>query len=164
MLRMDQVHVVRHKVLREGLSQRRVASELGLSRNTVAKYVADELPERADYPARSKPVADLIAPRLQAIFDEWSARTTRKQRITSSRLLRQLREEGFVVGLTTVADWLREKRRLAAEVFIPLQYRPGDVTQVDFFDVEVEVDGLRRKVFKFLLRLMCSGFDFVWLY
>lgn len=33
MLRMDQVHVIRHKVLIEGQSIRRVARELGLSRH-----------------------------------------------------------------------------------------------------------------------------------
>ena len=32
---MDQVHVIRHKVLVEGLSARRVAREMGVSRNTV---------------------------------------------------------------------------------------------------------------------------------
>ena len=35
MLKMDQVHVVRHKVLVEGLSVRKVARELGVSRSTV---------------------------------------------------------------------------------------------------------------------------------
>jgi predicted transcriptional regulator len=39
MLKMDQVHVLRHKVLKEGQSIRRVARELGLSRNTVTKYL-----------------------------------------------------------------------------------------------------------------------------
>ena len=36
---MDHVHVVRHKVLVEGRTQRSVARELGLSRTTVGKYV-----------------------------------------------------------------------------------------------------------------------------
>ena len=39
MLKMDQVHVLRHKVLKEGQSVRRVARELGLSRSTVTKYL-----------------------------------------------------------------------------------------------------------------------------
>jgi transposase len=38
-LRVDQVHVVRHKVQVEGRSQRAVARELGLSRTTVREYV-----------------------------------------------------------------------------------------------------------------------------
>jgi response regulator of citrate/malate metabolism len=36
---MDQVHVVRHKVLIEGQSQRAVARALGLSRVTVRRYL-----------------------------------------------------------------------------------------------------------------------------
>ncbi len=39
MLRMDQIHVVRHKVLVEKQSVRAVARELKMSRNTVRKYV-----------------------------------------------------------------------------------------------------------------------------
>ena len=46
MLRMDQVHVVRHKVLVEGRTQRAVARELGLSRTTVGKYVGQAAPVR----------------------------------------------------------------------------------------------------------------------
>ncbi|MBK6847414.1 MAG: helix-turn-helix domain-containing protein [Proteobacteria bacterium] len=42
---MDQVRVLRHKVLVEGLSRREVAQQLGLSRNTVRKYVEQD--ERA---------------------------------------------------------------------------------------------------------------------
>ena len=47
MLKMDQVHVLRHKVLKEGQSIRRVARELGLSRNTVAKYLERPEPVRS---------------------------------------------------------------------------------------------------------------------
>ena len=43
---MDQVHVVRHKVLVEGLSARRVAREMGVSRNTVKRYLSQAAPAR----------------------------------------------------------------------------------------------------------------------
>ncbi len=36
---MEQVHVVRYKALVEGQSIRRVAREMGISRNTVRKYL-----------------------------------------------------------------------------------------------------------------------------
>ena len=39
MLRMDQVHVIRHKVLVEGLAIRRVAREMSVSQNTMRKYL-----------------------------------------------------------------------------------------------------------------------------
>jgi len=37
MLRMDRIHVIRHKVLVEGQSARGVARELGIARKTVVQ-------------------------------------------------------------------------------------------------------------------------------
>ena len=49
-------------------------------------------------------------------------------------------------------------------MYVPLVHRLGDEAQVDFFEVTVEVDGVRVKVWKFLMRLMYSGRDFARLY
>jgi predicted CoA-binding protein len=46
-----------------------------------------------------------------------------------------------------VAEWERQRR----EVFVPLTYRPGDLAEVDFFEVLVDVDGIRRKAWLFLM-------------
>jgi Integrase core domain len=47
---------------------------------------------------------------------------------------------------------------------VPLTYRPGDLAEVDFFEVLVDLEGARRKVWLFLMRLMYSGRDFAWIY
>ncbi len=164
MLRMDQVHVIRHKVMVEGLSIRKTAKDLGVSRNTVRRYLKVSEPVREEPRRRVRPVAEAAAPEIEQVLEDWDARSTRKQRVTGTRLHRELRKRGIVVGVTTVRAYLREKRRQAAEVFIPLIYRPGEVAQVDFFEVTVEIEGQRRKVWMFLIYLMFSGRTFGWLY
>jgi len=165
MLRVDQVHAIRHQVLIQGRSRRQVAREMGVSRNTVRRYV-DELPEpvRRESGPRPRPVFELVRPRLEELIEEWSGRTTPKQRLTGTRLHRQLLEEGLEVGVTVIRDYLRESRRERAETFIPLVHRAGDEAQVDFFEVVVEIKGERRKGWMLLIRLMYSGRDFAWLY
>src|SRR5918992_425756 len=165
MLRMDQVHVIRHKVLLEGKSVRSVAKEMGVSRNTVAKYLKNPEPRRRVARKQKRaPVMEMVAPRIEEILSEWTERTTSKQRLTGTRIHKQLVEEGYEVGITTVRDYLRERRRKRAEVFVPLVHRPGEEAQVDFFDVTVEEGGQRRKAWKFVMRLMYSGRDFLRLY
>lgn len=164
MLRMDQVHVIRHKVLIEGRSQRSVAREMGVSRNTVRKYLRVAEPRRVERERRARPVLEEVAPRLEELMTAWLPRSTRKQRITGSRLHRQLREEGFRVGVTTVRSWLREWRRQRAEVYVPLIHRAGEESQVDFFEVTVEERGCLRTAWKFVMRLPFSGRDFVRIY
>lgn len=102
MLRMDQVHIIRHKVLVEKISQREVARQLNVSRNTIAKYLAQSQPQRQNNKARSAPACQQIEARFAQLLDEWQSRTTKKQRLTGLRLHRQLREDGFAVGKTTV--------------------------------------------------------------
>jgi transposase len=164
MLGMDQVHVVRHKVLVEGRSISAVAREMQMSRNTVRKYLALSEPKRVVRHPKASPTTELVAPRIDELLQEWRGRTTPKQRITATRIHRQLVEEGYEVGVTTVRDYLREKRRRQAEVFIPLIHRPADEAQVDFFEVTVEEGGEFRKAQKFVMRLMYSGRDFLRLY
>jgi transposase len=111
MLRMDQVHVVRHKILVEGRSIRAVSRQMSISRNTIRKYLKVSEPVRVVRQKKPSPVMEMIAPRVEEILVEWRARTTAKQRITGTRIHRQLVEEGYQVGLTTVRSYLREKRR-----------------------------------------------------
>ena len=165
MLRMDQVHVIRHQVLIEGRSQRSVSREHGVSRNTVRKYVEVSEPAfKRPAKQRRRPVTEAIRPRLEELIEDWSNRQTKKQRITGSRLHDQLVTENFEVSETTVRILFREWKRKQQEVFVPLVHRPGDSAQVDFFEITVEVGAVRQKAWMFVMRLMHSGKDFAWIY
>jgi transposase len=161
---VDQVHVIRHKVLVEGRSARQVAKELGISRRTVRKYLTEAVPKRNETQPRGRPVWDAVRERLEELLAESVQWTGGKQRLTATRLHELLVAEGHRVGVTlvkaAVAEWKRQRR----EVFIPLTYRPGDLAEVDFFEVLVDLDGTRRKAWLFLMRLMYSGRDFAWIY
>jgi transposase len=161
---MELVHVIRHKVRVEGLSVRRVAQDLGLSRNTVRRYLRGAEPGVAKPRQRTTPVLDKVRERLDALLRDSSVWTGGKQRLTAARVHELLVEEGFEVGATLVKSYVREWRRQQREVFVPLTYPPGDSAQVDFFEVLVDIDGARSKAWMFVLRLMYSKRDFVWLY
>jgi len=164
MLRMDKVYVIRHKVIVEGKSIRSVARELSVSRNTVNRYLRLSEPVRKESVPRPRPVMGKVAAHIDEIQSEWAHRVTPKQRLTGSRLHRQLIEDHYQVGITTVRDYLREKRRQSAEVYVPLVHRPGEEGQFDFFEVTLEERGEFRRSWKLVLHLPYSGRDFLWFY
>jgi transposase len=161
---MDQVHVVRHKVLVEGQPARRVAREMGLSRNTVKRYLELAAPVRVEHAARVRPVWEKVGARIEALLGESPKWTGGKQRLTATRLHAMVVSEGFEVGVTTVKAAVAEWKRRRREVFVPLVYPAGDLAEVDFFEVLVDLCGKRQKAWMFVMRLMHSGRDFAWLY
>ena len=67
---MDQVHVLRHKVLVEGRSRRQVAKELGISRRTVRKYLTEAVPIRREAMPRARPVWEKVGARVETLLAE----------------------------------------------------------------------------------------------
>lgn len=161
---MDQVHVVRHKVLVEGQQIRRVAREMGIARNTVKKYLEQAAPIRVEKEPRARPVWEKVRARVETLLAESPRWTGGKQRLTATRLHRMLVAEGFSVGVTMVKEAVAEWKRRRREVFVPLVYPPGDLAEVDFFEVFVDLQGKRTKAWMFVMRLMHSARDFAWLY
>jgi hypothetical protein len=152
MLKMDQVIVVRHKVLVEKRSVRSVAKEHGLSRNTVKRYVEGATIGERKTPARARPLRDALAPRIDALLADSATWTQGKQQLTASRLWQMLRDQGHVVGRTLVKEHVAEWKRRRTEVFVPLVYRPGELAEVDFFEVWVDLAGQRRRAWMFVMR------------
>lgn len=113
---------------------------------------------------RARPVFDSVRCQIDEILAD-SARWTRgKQRLTATQLHRMLVAEGHAVGATLVKQYVAEWKRRRREVYVPRDYPPGDLAEVDFFEVYADVGGERRKAFLFVMRLMHSGRDFAWLY
>jgi transposase len=76
------VNVIRHKVLIEGQSIRRVAREMGLGRFTVRKYVERSEPMARRYTPRARPVWERVRPHLEELLAQWEPRTMAKLRLT----------------------------------------------------------------------------------
>lgn len=166
---MELVHVVRHKVLVEGKSVRSVAKETGLHRKTIRRYVRGAEPRKRQPVPRARPVHDAVESRIAKLVEQSPAWTTAKQKLTAQRVHDMLVEgedggEKCAVSYTVVKEIYRELLRRRAEVFIPLAYRPGDLAEVDFFEVYIDINGKRTKAFMFVMRLMFSGRDFCHLY
>lgn len=131
-----------------GTSARQIAKELGVSRNTVAKYVAQE-----DF--SPKPMAH--SPR--SIVDEYAhiitgwliddLRQPKKQRHTGRRVYdRLVAEHGFTGSYSTVQRWVkrwRQSRRQPGEGFNELWWEPG-IAQADFGEADVYIQGVRTRV------------------
>ena len=162
---MEEVYVVRHRHLVEGVPIRQIAREMGIDRNTVRRYVRGA-PAGVGKPRGllGAPVRDAVQARAIEILEDSKRWTAGKQRLTAARLYTLLVGEGCEVGYTVVKQIVREWKRRKQEVFVPLVYKPGDLAEVDFFEVLVDIAGERRKAHMFVMRLMHSGRDFAWLY
>lgn len=115
---MDQVYVVRHKVLVKKLPVRQVAREMGISRVTVKRYLDGAEPGIRKAARRLKPVTEKVRGRVEELLNRRVEVEAGKQRLTAKRLHRMLVEEKFSVGVWVVKELVREWRRKREEVFV----------------------------------------------
>ena len=127
--------MIRRKVLLEGFRQRDAAEALGHSRKTVAKALALRLPPGY---RRSEPRPRPVLEPVQGIIDAWLEQnvTARpKQRQTAQRIYERLRDEyGFMGHYGTVQRYVKEAAHRQKEVFMPLEFEPGEEAQVDWHE------------------------------
>lgn len=162
-MRVDQVHVIRHKVLVEKQPIRAVAREMGVARNTVRRYLVESEPERKEAGPRERPVLERIGHRVQELLSDRRL-SSGKQRWTAPVVQEVLLSEGLEASERTIRRCMAEWKRSRAEVFVPLVYRPGEMAEVDFFEVVVGPPEARRKAHLFLMREMYGPEDFACLY
>ena len=152
---------VRRAVRVEGRSQRAVAREFGLSRETVRKMLQYAVPpgyQRQQPIKRPKLGAWLGV--IDAILNDDKQRPP-KQRHTSKRIFERLKEEhGFTGGYTIVKDYVRTATLRGQEMFVPLMHPAGEA-QVDFGEALVVIAGVEQKAHYLVMDLPQSDDCFV---
>ncbi len=103
---MEAVMAVRHLVLAKGESQRAVAERLGISRNTVKRYVKGAPVGARLKTPRRRPKLEGVQARLEAILADSPRWTAGKQRLTATQLWRMVRAEGHDVGASLVKSFM----------------------------------------------------------
>jgi len=152
---------VRRAVLVEGRSQRAVALEFGLSRDSVRKMLRYSVPPgyQRQQPVKRPRLGPWIGV-IDAILEDDRQRPA-KQRHTAKRILDRLREEqGFTGGYTIVKEYVRAATLRGREMFVPLTHPAGEA-QVDFGEAVVVLAGVERKAHYLVMDLPHSDDCFV---
>ena len=153
MYKVDVYLRVRRAVMVEGMSIREASRVFGLHRDTVRKMLEYSAPPgyRRHTPARRPKLEPYIGVIDKILENDHSV--PKKQRHTAKRIFERLRDEyGFGGGYTTVKDYVREHRRQAREMFVPLSHPLGQA-QCDFGEALVIIGGVERKADYFVLDL-----------
>ena len=117
---------------RQGLSVSAIARRVGIDRKTVRKYIERGL-EPPSYGPR-QPRARQLEP-FEAYLRQ---RVAAYPGLTASRLMREIREHGYVGGYSAVTDFLREVRPSPVPPFeVRFETPPGEQAQVDFAQFQV---------------------------
>jgi transposase len=144
----------------DGKSEREIARELGFSRNTVSRLLKTQAGEKRQYQlkqAKPKPtlgqyehwIAEVLAADEQA---------PRKQRHTARRIYERLKTEfGYTGSERGIRGLVAQLKKKQPEVFLPLAFQPGEMAQVDWAEVTVNLGGQRRKFQLFCMVLNHSG-------
>ena len=134
---------------RRGMSQRTIAKKLGISRNTVKKYLENlEFPESRSGIRKRKSLLDPYRDTLQTWLEE-------DMDYTATWIYDHLRTMGFhgsyEIVKRTVASLKAERQKIA---YMRFETEPGYQAQVDFGEFQVDnADGTIKKLYLFSMIL-----------
>jgi transposase len=162
------------KVIRlknEGNSNREVARQTGLNRETVSKYweeykrkrqelmkkgdyvdekqIQEEMTKEPKYDAskrKCRKYSDKIETRLKEILESEKRKDVvlgpgHKQKMRNKQIYGKLQTEGYDIGQCTINNALARLRARQKQVFIRQQYEYGDRVEYDFGEVRLIIGG-----------------------
>jgi transposase len=136
----------------DGVSQREIASRLGINRRTVARLLASDEPPRYRRP-RTGSQLDPLEPVLRRLLAEWP-------QIKAPRLTEILRADyGYSGSVRLVQMHLQRLRPPTERPAQRTGYRPGQVLQLDWAEMpsRPRIAGRERRVYALIASLPYSG-------
>ena len=131
-----------HRLNHQGWSQRRIARELRVGRETVKKYLENPeqtAPKRPPRASRLDPYRDLIDQFLQ-----------QDPQVNAPVVLQRLQQAGFDGKITILRDYLHKKRGRSKnrKAFIRFESAPGQQCQIDWGHFgSIEYGNTKRKLY-----------------
>ncbi len=139
-------------------SMRSIAQEEGYSRPTIEKAISNQLhnPYRLKHP-KASPIFGPYQARVDALLLE-NDHLPRKQRYTVHRMFEVLQIEGYQGSESRIRQYVsaRHAQTRTPEVFLPLEFEPGQDAQIDWGEAIAEIAGHKQKVQFFVMHLCYS--------
>jgi len=140
----------------QGLSQRRIALQLRLSRDTVQRVLRQVAKARNDAPAVAMPSpASRPRPAWEGFDDVCRQLLERYPQLTAQRLFEELRQRGFRGSYATAWRRLQELRPTPVKLpVVRFETTPGAQAQMDYatYTIALSEEGPRRlQLFSYLL-------------
>lgn len=158
---------------RDGYSERKIARELKLNRETVRRYLAEyerarqklseeekneevlieELVKIPKYDSSSRATKKFTeeisseVDRLLQLNEEKRNRGLHKQVLKKIDILEHLQEQGYDIGYTSICHHINKKLGSRKEAFIRQVYAPGDVCEFDWGEVKLEIGGKLQRLY-----------------
>lgn len=156
---MDQFQSIKFLKEVEGLSQRQIAKKLGISRNTVKKYINQNEPPTTlhrqniygtkDYSDETKRVLPIIDQWLEEDQKHWV-----KQKHTAARIFKRLEDEyDFKGSASNIRKIVAKRKKKLQEVFIPLDFQLDHQFKCDWGEADIILQGRAQRVFLFCIKL-----------
>jgi transposase len=163
MLSVEQRAEIRRAYYVEKKSMRQIARETGHARETVKKAIKRAGPVSYRLKeARPAPVLGPYKGRIEELLAE-NERLPHKQRYTAQRIFEIIVEEGYEGSASGVRRYVGERRRerRKKQVYLKLEFDPGQDAQVDWGEGQVILKGELTTAQLFVMRLGYSRRTFV---
>ncbi|ENM5740628.1 transposase, partial [Vibrio mimicus] len=116
-----------HVRFKQGQSLRRIARELGISRNTVKRHLnQQQMPSYSTRPSKIsklEPFKPYLHKRIDMAKPNW---------IPASVLFEEIRQRGYPGGVSMLRSYLAQFKQSTPEPVIRFETQPGQQMQIDF--------------------------------